>query len=59
MKGYRTMLVAGMLTIIGSLQQIGALDLVPQEYRGVAIAVIGLVMAVLRLNTNTSFSRSE
>lgn len=59
MKGYRTILVAGMITIIGSLQQIGALDLVPEHYRGVAIASIGLVMAVLRLNTDTIVTRSK
>lgn len=59
MKGYRTILAAAMITIIGSLQQIGALDMVPQEYRGVAIASVGLIMAVLRLNTDTSVMRSK
>ncbi len=59
MKGYRTILVAGMITIIGSLQQIGALDLVPEHYRGVVIASIGLIMALLRLNTDTIVTRSK
>ena len=59
MKGYRTMLAAGLITLLGSLQQIGIIDLVPQEFRGVSIAAIGLVMAVLRLNTNTNFARAD
>lgn len=53
MKGYKTLAASALITIIGSLQQIGVINLVPEHFQGVAIAAIGLVMAGLRLVTNT------
>jgi hypothetical protein len=53
MKGKKTLVTAAAITVIGGLQQTGILNLVPAEYQGIAIASIGLVMAVLRFNTTT------
>jgi hypothetical protein len=53
MKGYRTLIIASLITIFGALQQAEVLNLVPYEYRGASIAIIGLIMAILRALTDT------
>lgn len=58
LKGYKTLIASGLITAFGFLQQSGVLDLVPAQFEGVAIAGIGLVMAVLRLYTTTPITKS-
>ena len=53
MKGYKTLIASILISGIGGLQQIGIIDQIPENYQGVTIATIGLVMAFLRLMTNT------
>lgn len=53
MKGFKTLTAASAITIIGGLQQAGIVDLIPENYRGVSVATIGLLMAGLRLVTKT------
>ena len=53
MKGFKTMAVAALLVVLGMVEQSGIVDLIPDEYKGFAIAVIGAVMAGLRLVTTT------
>ena len=45
MKGFKTLTAASAITIIGGLQQAGIIDLIPENYRGVSVATIGLLMA--------------
>ena len=52
----KTIWFAVALTVVGSLQQTGVLDTVPVEYQGMALAVVGLVTAVLRYLTNRPVS---
>jgi|GEM_PF-2642850 hypothetical protein len=59
MKGYKTISTAGIITAIGAAQQMGVIDLVPEQYRGLALSSVGLLMAVLRLKTNTAVGRKH
>ncbi|KAF0115847.1 MAG: hypothetical protein FD163_486 [Hyphomonadaceae bacterium] len=59
MKGYKTISTAGIITAIGMAQQMGVIDLVPEHYRGATLAGVGLIMALLRLKTNTSVGRQR
>lgn len=53
MKGFRTLFLSAIITMLGFFQQAGIIDLIPDNYRGIAISSIGLLMAILRLMTNT------
>ncbi|KAF0092734.1 MAG: hypothetical protein FD163_2557 [Hyphomonadaceae bacterium] len=57
MKGYKTLTAASVITAIGMAQQMGVIALVPEHYRGATLAGVGLIMALLRLKTNTQVGR--
>ena len=59
MTGYKTFFVATLITLFGFLEQSNIVDLIPESYKGVAIAAIGLIMAVLRFMTKTPVFKSE
>lgn len=58
MKGYRTLIFSSLITIVGSLQQLGFIDLIPQEYQGISLAFIGLITAILRYLTTGPIIKS-
>ncbi len=51
--GKKTLSVAAIITAIGFIQQSGIIDTIPENYKGLVVASIGLVMAVLRFMTKT------
>ena len=53
------MAVAALLVLLGAVEQLGLVDLIPDEYKGLAIAVIGAVMAGLRVITTTPVLEKE
>lgn len=53
MTGYRTYLLAAAVVLLGALQQLDVVKLVPVGYEGIALAVVGLAVAILRKVTNT------
>lgn len=57
MKGFKTIFAAAAISLIGLLEQSGAVNLVPVEYQGIAIAGVGFLMAGLRLVTKTPVGR--
>lgn len=59
MKGFKTLAASAAITIVGLVQQSGAVDLIPANYQGVSIAAIGLLMAGLRMVTNTPAFKSN
>lgn len=59
MKGFRTLSVATFITLLGLLQQTQLVNLIPENYRGVFIAAIGFVMAILRLKTDTKIFNAQ
>lgn len=59
MKGFKTMAVAALLVLLGAVEQLGLVDLIPDQYKGLAIAVIGAVMAGLRVITTTPVLEKE
>jgi hypothetical protein len=53
MKGFKTLAVSGALVLLGAADQLGLVDLVPDQYKGLVIAVIGAIMAGLRVITTS------
>lgn len=53
MEGWKTVLVSFLLVVFGALEQTGIVSLVPAEYQGAALTVIGFVMFGLRALTKT------
>lgn len=53
MKGFKTISVAAIISFMGILQQADMINIIPDHYRGIFISSIGLIMAVLRLQTDS------
>jgi hypothetical protein len=53
MKGFKTLIVAVGVAAIGLLEQFDVTTIVPDKYDGLALAGVGVIMAALRLITNT------
>lgn len=53
MKGWRTIAFSGALILLGALETTNIADAVPDAYDGIALALVGLVTAVLRFVTTT------
>lgn len=54
MNGFKTLAASALISILGVLQQAGLIDIIPDNYQGVAVAGIGFVMAALRMVTKTA-----
>lgn len=54
MKGFKTISAASIIAVIGMVQQSGAIDLIPEQYKGLVLVVIGALMGGLRVATNSS-----
>ncbi len=51
MNGFKTLAVAVALMLMGLLEQINVVDIIPPNYQGLATLIIGVVMAGLRFVT--------
>jgi hypothetical protein len=58
MKGFKTLLFAAILAIAGVLEQFDWLSIVPEGFGGIALAVIGVIVAWLRKVTTTPIGKS-
>lgn len=54
MKGFKTISAASVIAAIGMVQQSGAVDLIPEQYKGIVLIVIGGLMGGLRVATDSS-----
>ena len=59
MKGYKTLLFAIVLAIAGALEQFDWLQIVPEQWNGLVLVVVGLVVGWLRKITTTPLGESE
>lgn len=59
LKGWRTLLVAIIVAVIGAVEVFDWAQIIPEQYVGVAMVVIGFVMGILRKLTNTALGESE
>lgn len=59
MKGWKTLGTSAVLMLMGLLEQVNVADIVPDRYDGIALAAVGLLMAVLRLVTSTPVGKAE
>lgn len=57
LKGWKTLTAAGLVTLFGTLQYADIVSVIGDKYAGVGYAAIGLLMAFLRLSTNTSVGK--
>jgi hypothetical protein len=53
LKGWRTIIFAFILAGLGGLTEADWLTVIPAEYIGVSMIVVGAVTAILRMMTNT------
>ncbi len=59
MKGYKTLLFAIVLAIAGALEQFDWLQIVPEQWNGLVLVVVGLIVGWLRKLTTTPLGESE
>lgn len=53
MNGFKTVIFSFLLVVLGALEQTGVIALVPDEYQGAVVSVIGFATLVLRFLTNS------
>lgn len=58
-KGFKTLIFSMLLAFAGVLQQSDIVDLIPDKYRGLFVAFVALVVAVLRIFTDTKIGQKE
>ena len=59
MKGYRTLLFSLAVAVVGVLQSFDWATVVPPDQAGIALTIIGVVGAVLRVLTSTPVGAAE
>lgn len=59
MKGWKTLVAAALIAALGVVQQSGLADLVPAEYEGLAMTIIGVLMAGLRWVTTSPVGKQS
>lgn len=59
MKGWKTIATSVAVVLIGVLEQFDVAQVVPDQFDGLAIALVGVVMAGLRLVTTTPIGTKE
>lgn len=57
LQGKKTLSVSAIIVALGFIEQSGVINIIPENYKGFAIASIGFVMAGLRLITKTPISK--
>jgi hypothetical protein len=57
MRGYRTLITSAVIAVLGVIQQADLVQIVPSGYDGLAMTLIGAVMAGLRFTTATPVGR--
>lgn len=59
MKGYKTIVFGALLAVLGFLQGFDWVTVVPEQWTGVVLAVIGGMTMLLRKMTTTPLGQSE
>lgn len=58
MQGWKTLIFGALITFLGGLQAADFAAIVPQEYVGIVMSVIGLAVMGLRAITKTPVTKS-
>jgi len=53
MKGYKTLLFAIILAIAGALEQFNWIDIFPEQWTGLVVVIVGIIVGWLRKITTT------
>lgn len=53
LKGWKTLLFGGLITMLGGIQATDLATIVPAQYTGVALGAIGVIIMALRAITDT------
>lgn len=59
LKGFRTYIMAAIVAALGVLETTPWVDLLPVEWQGVGLIVIGSIFAFLRMFTNTPAGKAK
>lgn len=58
LKGWKTLIFGGLITMLGGIQAADLATIVPAQYVGIALAGIGAIVMFLRSVTNTPVASS-
>jgi len=59
LKGYRTLILAIVLTTVGILETLDWVSILPPEYKSYALIMIPVVFGLLRVITTTAIGEKE
>jgi hypothetical protein len=59
LKGYKTLVFGMAIAALGAVKASGLAEIVPPEYVGLVMTVVGIVIVYLRSVTNTAITKSQ
>lgn len=59
MKGWRTLLFAAIVAVLGAVETFDWATVIPQQFVGIALMAIGILVGYLRKITNTALGENE
>jgi hypothetical protein len=59
MKGYKTILAGAAVTLLGLLEGLDIVAIIPDKYDELALAIVGALMVALRLITDTPVGKKD
>lgn len=59
MKGWKTLIFGALITLLGGIQLADIAVIVPEQYQGIVMSVIGVIVMFLRTITRTPIGKSN
>jgi hypothetical protein len=59
LKGYKTLVFGMAIAALGAVNAAGLAEVVPPQYVGLVMTVVGIVIVYLRTVTNTAITKSD
>lgn len=59
MKGWKTLIFGALITLLGGIQLADIAVIVPEQYQGIVMSVIGVIVMFLRTITKTPIGKSN
>lgn len=59
MKGWKTLVFGAVIAALGTIDAAGLASVIPEQFAGLAVGAIGVVVMFLRSVTTTSIGQSE
>ncbi len=59
MQGWKTLIFGALITLLGGIQAADIAVIVPEQYQGIVMSVIGVIVMFLRTITTTPIGKSN